>query len=725
MAKKKVDKVESAVVGGLKLEPGYYASPRWSYEVLDCAMPMSFDTYSNCAHQCLYCFSFFQRTVGLVADDYLHHRVRSVNVDKVINMFRDPDQYGGQFATYIKKRMVLQWGGLSDGFDWYEKKFRASLKLLKFFREIDYPISISTKGVWWLNDPEYVEVVTGAKNMHWKYSIITSNEEHAKKLEPGTPTSRARFQAMEKLNKLGVGATTLRFRPYILGTSDLCVDEMMQMAQDSGCYSVTTEFLGWESRASNTSKERLDMISKVVGYDVWEFYQKNSNKTSGLLRLNYDLKRPHILKMKESAARHGLIFFVSDAHHKEESYHAGCCGLPETGPLSNVNHGQYAEAILIAKQKGFVKWSDIADRARELLSGVPVYKAEGFPSDSELRRQRRYQDMADYMHDIWNTPGSYMSPNRYFGGALVAGTVDENGDIVYLYNRPFIEEGVRIGTVNELAIQLRIAGKPNAERYDEMTADGTNFGHVAYPIFVLSSGRWATATTMNMLEKERMNYTLIVPEKQYQLYEKNYPMSDIVIMPDEDIIGMGSVRQFAYDYAKEQGYPYVWMLDDDIVSIETADGTPSTLRAAISGIENFAGDYTNIGIIGPNTGLEYAKIFTINQEVRGIMMVNLLTGITFNPAFRVYEDIAFALDNIEVGYVPVVHNGWNARFGDMPGGGVGTMYLRSSDAVTISAMHPDYATAVNENGITELHVEWGVFQSSLRSRNVEALLKGE
>ena len=282
------------------------------YQVTD--WPMTFDTYSNCAHQCLYCFSFFQRAIGDGADDYLHHKVRPVNVERVKRMFMKPDEHGGQFANYIKKRMVLQWGGLSDGFDWYERKFRKSLELLKFFREIDYPISISTKGVWWVDDPEYQEVVRDAKNMHWKYSIISSIEDHVKKLEPGVPTARARFNAMRKLNDLGVGATTLRFRQFVLGTSDKCIEEMMQMGEDAGCYSVTTEFLTWESRASQTSKSRLDAMSKTLGYDVWEFYMKNSARASGLLRLNYDLKRPYILEMKESADELAFICFDLSVH---------------------------------------------------------------------------------------------------------------------------------------------------------------------------------------------------------------------------------------------------------------------------------------------------------------------------------------------------------------------------------------------------------------------------
>lgn len=31
-----------------------YGSPRWSGEIADCTMPMTFDTYSNCSFGCVY-----------------------------------------------------------------------------------------------------------------------------------------------------------------------------------------------------------------------------------------------------------------------------------------------------------------------------------------------------------------------------------------------------------------------------------------------------------------------------------------------------------------------------------------------------------------------------------------------------------------------------------------------------------------------------------------------
>ena len=64
-------------------------------------------------------------------------------------MFRDPDTYGKQFKEYIKQRRVMQWGGLSDEFDGFERKYGVTLDLLRFFKEIDYPLCFSTKGTWW------------------------------------------------------------------------------------------------------------------------------------------------------------------------------------------------------------------------------------------------------------------------------------------------------------------------------------------------------------------------------------------------------------------------------------------------------------------------------------------------------------------------------------------------------------------------------------------------
>ena len=166
----------------------YYHSPRWSNEIADCSMPMTFDTYTNCSFGCLYCFSQFQRAVGDTKEAYLHKDVRNVSVNHVKKMFSDPDQYGGQFKEYIKDRKVMQWGGLSDQFDGFERKHGVTLELLKFFKEINYPLCFSTKSTWFTEDERYMELIQGQKNWNFKFSIITLDQEKARVIEKGVPS---------------------------------------------------------------------------------------------------------------------------------------------------------------------------------------------------------------------------------------------------------------------------------------------------------------------------------------------------------------------------------------------------------------------------------------------------------------------------------------------------------------------------------------------------------
>lgn len=549
----------------MKLEDGSYGSPRWSYEILDCAMPMTFDTYSNCAHQCVYCFAFFQRAINSGSDDYLHHRVKAVSVERTKKMFLDPDRYAGTFASYIKNRFVLQWGGLSDGFDWYEKKFRKSLELLRFFREIDYPLSISTKGVWFLDDPEYVEVLKGSRNTHWKYSIITADNDAAAKLEAGTPTPAARFHALKRLRDLGVGATTLRFRPFIIGVSEKTQEQLFAAAKDAGVDTSTTEFLCIEKRATPNHLARYQIMSDVAGYDVWSFYRKHSYSGAGLLRLNYDVKRPYVARLKEIAAAHGIPLFISDAHHKESSAGAGCCGLPSEGPLSNYNKGQFSEAIQIAKKQGSVRWADIAADA-EWLKEIPFQNAEGYNTGgTALRAARRFHTMYDLMRDAWNNPTSWTSPARYFGGALVPGDKDADGDIVYLYNKPYVEDGKRVSSVAELA---KAIGYYNERR----GGDGAERGHVAFPVAVRAETCDAAVSACAILDAERVPYTVFAAGAVAEEIQSAVPHALVTAgARDEDVLAE----------LRATGCEYGWLIDAEAF----AEMENPTVRAALSAAE--------------------------------------------------------------------------------------------------------------------------------------------
>ena len=407
----------------------WYSSPRWTAEIADCSMPMTFDTYSNCSFGCMYCFSQYQRAIGSAKEAYLKKEVRPVNIEKVKRMFLHPDEHGGQFAEYIKQRRVMQWGGLSDQFDGFEKKYGQTLELLKFFKDIDYPLCFSTKSAWWTEDPRYMDLVRGQKNWNFKFSIITLDEEKARIIERGVPTPMQRLDAIERIANADAGGATLRLRPFIIGVSTPSYLDLIREASNRGATALSTEFFCVEQR-SKALREFMPTLSDLCGFDVMEFYKKYS-VMQGYLRLNRKIKAPFIHNMRDLCKEVGMRFYVSDAHFKELCCNGSCCGLPADW---NYSKGQFCEALQIAKQKGVVCYSDIRKDIEELHSKYQFARAEGFNCNSSERRAQFYgMSMSDYMRWLWNNPQAGQSPYKLFEGILVPQGKDAEGNLIYKY----------------------------------------------------------------------------------------------------------------------------------------------------------------------------------------------------------------------------------------------------------------------------------------------------
>ena len=405
-----------------------YGSPRWSGEIADCSLPMTLDTYSNCSFGCVYCFSQYQRAIGGSKEDYLAKKVKSINVEKVKKIFSLEDKKS-QFYEYVKDKRPIQYGGLSDQFDGFERKYGQTYELLKYLKEINYPICFSTKSAWVFNDPKYQELFKGADNWNVKFSIITLNEEDARRIEVGVPTPRQRLEAMKKYNELSKGGTTLRLRPFIPGVSDKTYLDLIREAHKAGATAVTTEFFCLEMRSIKTAKEHYDIISKCAGFDIVDFYRKHSNG-SGYLRLNRKVKEKYIKNMQDLCKELGMRFYVSDAHFKECSNNCCCCALNKNWDYSR---GNFSAALQIAKKVGKVYWSDI-EKDMYFLN-FPMVDAYGFNlNTTENRAKYTGMTMKDYLRYLWNNPKMGQSPYKIFEKVLIPDGYDENKNIIYKYN---------------------------------------------------------------------------------------------------------------------------------------------------------------------------------------------------------------------------------------------------------------------------------------------------
>lgn len=405
-----------------------YGSPRWTGEIADCSLPLTLDTYSNCSFGCVYCFSQYQRGLGVNKDKYFNKEVRCVNVEKVKKILSGQDKKS-QFYEWVKDKRPIQYGGLSDQFDGYERKYGKTYEILKYLKEINYPICFSTKSAWVFFNDKYRELFRGADNWNMKFSIITLDEEAARKIEVGVPSPQERLAAMHEYTKLSKGGATLRLRPFIIGVTDKTYLDLIREAAKAGASAVTTEFFCLEMRSINQAREHYAQISEVCGFDIVDFYRKHSSG-SGYLRLNRKIKEPYIRKMQELCKELGLRFYVSDAHFKECSDNCCCCALP---PEWNYSRGHFAAALQIAKKKGEVHWRDIESELYYL--NFHWRDADGFNTvSSENRAKFEGMSMKDYIRYLWNSPQRGQSPYKIFAGVLVPDGYDEDKNIVYKYN---------------------------------------------------------------------------------------------------------------------------------------------------------------------------------------------------------------------------------------------------------------------------------------------------
>lgn len=428
-----------------------YNSPRWTGEICDCAQPMTFDQYDHCGFNCLYCFSWFQKSLKAfnplyptqVGNDYQTMKIRSVKHKSFDKLIKGEIKTGamGQFHGYVKDKIVMQWGGLADPFCPYEKQYGIGLECLKSMDKVNYPCTFSTKATWWVDDPRYVKLFKSQKQWNIKMSIINLHTDRALQMEKGVPSPYKRIEAIKKICEFNRGGVTLRLRPFIIGFTDRNNEhlELIKLAHEAGATAVSTEFFCLENRAHRGTKARYEAMSEILGFDIHKFYKRNSPGATGYLRLNERIKGKYFLQMKELCDKLGMRFYVSDAHWKHLSHNGCCCGLPSEW---NYSRAQYTEILCLARDRagedseGLVYWNDMCNFGQmEMYKKFRYIYASGFNTVGTRHRTQHWNEtMYDYLRNIWNNPNSGKSPYKYFRGLLKPVKKDNGGNVVYKYN---------------------------------------------------------------------------------------------------------------------------------------------------------------------------------------------------------------------------------------------------------------------------------------------------
>lgn len=418
-----------------------YSSPRISTEVHDCALPLTFDQFSRCSFGCLYCFAAMQRAENASCREaFRAGQVSCVNVDRIKKLFLGELKKGTGallYETLIKKRIPLHWGGLGDPADEYERASGVGLELLRFFREINYPVFLCFKGNTFHTEPAYDAVFRGATNFAHQFSIVSLDEAKCRKIERGAPSPQERLRCMEISYKEWRLPVYLRLRPFVMGLSNDTADELIKKSAEAGALAVSVEFFCMDSRAGDFMKARYKAISDSLGYNIEEYYRVNSRGES-YRRLSPAVKMPILLHLREVAHTAGMRFAVSGPVGKQLNDTGCCCGLPDDGGTwGNWSDSQFTSALLKCKACGECSFDSVSSPGRfgtdhlEWEFDVGTWFNLG---GAHNHRMWRDASLRDFLRFAWNKPMRAASPYHYFWGLMTPDRLDEKGNIVYKYN---------------------------------------------------------------------------------------------------------------------------------------------------------------------------------------------------------------------------------------------------------------------------------------------------
>lgn len=200
--------------------------------------------------------------------------------------------------------------------------------------------------------------------------------------------------------------------------------------------------------------------------------------------------------------------------------------------------------------------------------------------------------------------------------------------------------------------------------------------HPRFPIYIPSLGRADTGQTARQLRAMGVRFRIIVEQAEHDEYAREFGVQNLLILDPEyqrtyetcdDLgttkrVGPGAARNFAWEHSMREGYPWHWVMDDNIRSFkrlhqnqrrEVTDGT------MFHAMETFCLRYTNVAMAGPNY-VTFAPHRTPRppfQVGTRIYSCNLIRNdVPFRWRGRYNEDTILSLDMLTAGWNTVQFN---------------------------------------------------------------------
>ncbi len=300
--------------------------PSLTSQFRNCPIPYHLDTYRGCVYNCRYCFArdlvtFARRKSDNKSFSYLIGN-RADLLDKWIQRILEKNyDYTNGSEVAFKERIPIKIGANADPFPPIESKEHITYDILKVFDKYDYPLEIQTK-----NPVGLVEYMKDFKNPNWiiAVSLISTDEEFIKIVEPGAPTAKNRLDAIKQLTDYGI-PVMVKIQPSIYPKVIEDIQELTIAIKEAGCWAFNMEGLKIRITMPQSEQKLYTELSDFIGFDIIE-YTKRQKKNSSDWELSAKKKIAYTQYAQILADKHNLTFFSADAIPGFAGFSSECCG---------------------------------------------------------------------------------------------------------------------------------------------------------------------------------------------------------------------------------------------------------------------------------------------------------------------------------------------------------------------------------------------------------------
>lgn len=179
--------------------------------------------YKGCQHGCIYCDSRSECYNIENFDDII------VKTNAVELLERE--------ISRKKVKGTIGTGAMSDPYIPLEKHLKLTRKSLEIIRKYGFPVHIITKSNLVVRDKDILKEINRVYAAV-SFTITTSDDELAKKIEPGAPLPSERFNAMKSIANEGIytGVTMMPILPYIQDNEDNIISIVKKTTEYGGKY---------------------------------------------------------------------------------------------------------------------------------------------------------------------------------------------------------------------------------------------------------------------------------------------------------------------------------------------------------------------------------------------------------------------------------------------------------------------------------------------------------